>query len=191
MLSIIVLASLVLVVVVAKVVLPVKVDTWIGNSQHGRTREDFMLKTRYEDTESFALFTPTGHKILETSSGHFDHVRIERYMRLYCRFFRYTVSIHNHPVNASFSFGDLMVFRRLNVAEGVVCCPGFNYYVRPRNGWGEKRDIIIATKDHLDEVFIINPEAELDKQEYLMTHEAFEKIAEALNYEYRREEVVG
>lgn len=190
MLSVAVLASLILIVGVAKVVLPVKIDTWIGNSRHGRTREDFMLKTRHEDVESFALFTSTGRKILETSSGHFNHVKIERYACVYCRFFRHVVSIHNHPVNSCFSAGDLMVFRRLNVAEGVICCPGYNYYVCPRDGWGEKQDIFVAMKNHLDKVFVINPEAELDKQECLMTHEAFERIAEELNYEYRREEVL-
>lgn len=190
MLSFIICILLLVIILGAKWILPIKINTWVGNARHGRTKAEYMSSVRSDSTESFALFNNRGRKILESSNFDRNQVAIDRGMASYCRLFRDVVSIHNHPSDSSFSLGDIMVFRRMHLAEGIIVSPIANYYIRPRDGWGKKDTIINAFLEHTDKMELLNPNAKREDWVYDNIHEAMQLIAADLNYEYRREELV-
>lgn len=189
MTEVVICVILLVVVLGAKWILSIKINTWIGNARHGRTRAEYMSSARNDNSESFAIFTSKGRKILELSNFNTE-VAVDKCMVSYCRMFRNIVSIHNHPNgHSSFSLGDIMVFRRMRLEEGIIVSLSADYYVRPRNGWGEKDAIINAFLKYTDKMELLNPEAKREDWVYNNTHEAMQLIADELNYEYRREEL--
>ncbi len=189
MIEVIACVIVLLVVFGMKWILPIKVNTWICNSRHGRTRAEYMSSARNDSSESLAIFTSKGRKILESSNFN-AKVAVDKRMVSYCRMYRDIVSIHNHPNgHSSFSLSDIIVFRRMRLKEGIIVSSTADCYVQPRNGWGEKDAIINAFLKYTDRMELLNPEAKREDWVYNNTHEAMQLIAKDLNYEYRREEL--
>lgn len=96
--------------------------------------EERIMKNFANDPVEYGeLITPLGNHVL-SRKGRKTSVKFLSYE---LKSFKDCIFIHNHPLDRSFSRGDLNIIVKANLGKAIIISPNKRFILnRPKNGWG-------------------------------------------------------
>ena len=96
--------------------------------------EERIMKNFANDPVEYGeLITPLGNQVL-SRKGRKTSIKFLGYE---LKSFKDCIFIHNHPLDRSFSRGDLNIIVKANLSKAIIISPNKRFILnRPKNGWG-------------------------------------------------------